>query len=212
MGHHSDYEAAISRRLGAAIVFVPTRVGQTLHLPCARGHKVDFEINTRFPPDQLARKLVHAGWTIGNKLVCPKHSRKRRPEREQEPETHEETPTMTEPAKPSPSEAARAKRRDAMDLLTLSFKLAEDGKTGTYQEGYSDAKIAKDVGLSEAAVATIREEFFAPLGEPAELGEFREALRVCRENIAAGAEAARQAVRTLELRLDRMVDKLGLKE
>lgn len=212
MGHHGGWQEAAGRRLGIGTVeFVPTRVGQTLHLPCARGHRVDFEINQRFPPDQLARKLAQAGWTVGSKLLCPKHTRKRRPDRERG--SHEqENITMTETPKTSPSEAARAKRRDAMDMLTLAFKLAQDGKSGTYQDGYSDAKIAKETGLAEKAVADLREDFFGPLGEPAELGEFRDALRKCRDEIAAGAEAARQAVRTLELRLDRMVDKLGLKE
>ncbi len=73
----SMWEAAVTRHIGVSgIEFTPTRVGQTLHLPCSRGHLVDFTFQGAKPPEFIAKKLLQQGWTIGHKLLCPEHSRK----------------------------------------------------------------------------------------------------------------------------------------
>jgi hypothetical protein len=71
------WRAEVGRKIGHVLDFTPTRVGQTLHVPCARGHKVDVEINKPMPPEAVTRKMLHDGWTIGNRLLCPEHARKK---------------------------------------------------------------------------------------------------------------------------------------
>lgn len=109
----------------------------------------------------------------------------------------------------SASDKARAAKRESMDLLTLSFKLAADGKTGQYEGGYSDARIAKETGLSEAKVAEMREEFFAPLGEPDELRAIREDLAQARLGLAAAKTAGEQEIARIERKLEALRARMG---
>lgn len=69
-----NWKREVCRKVGEQIQFVQTRVGQTLHVPCARGHIVPVEIKKMMPPEAVTRKMLHEGWTIGSKPVCPKHS------------------------------------------------------------------------------------------------------------------------------------------
>lgn len=99
---------ALKIGIGGLLDYTPTRVGQTLHLPCSRGHTVDFHINKRMPPELVCKKLMHMGWTIGSKLVCPEHSSSSSKARcgtlaaDPPPE-----PTPPEPAPPAPSPSHR---------------------------------------------------------------------------------------------------------
>ncbi|WP_375188469.1 hypothetical protein [Sphingobium yanoikuyae] len=83
MGRRIDKEGwaqSLAARIGmgGTIDFTPARVGQTLHLPCAGGggHKVDVRIGPNQHPDAVAKKLLAEGWSLGNKLRCPRHTRK----------------------------------------------------------------------------------------------------------------------------------------
>lgn len=78
MSRVRDWAPAVAKRIGAACLdFTPTKVGQTLHVPCSRGHLVDFDISGGMPPEFVAKKMMQKGWTIGSKLVCPEHARKK---------------------------------------------------------------------------------------------------------------------------------------
>lgn len=107
------------------------------------------------------------------------------------------------------TDKARAAKRDAMESLTLSFKLAPDGKTGTYSDGYSDAKIAKETGLSEKAVGDLREEFFGPLGMPDELGIIQAELAHAKRNGAEKMAAHEAEIARIERRFSALCGKMG---
>lgn len=126
------------------------------------------------------------------------------------PTLRRDDPKMAqEPAPPSASDKARAAKRETMDLLTLSFKLAADGKTGQYETGYTDARIAKETGLAESNVAKMREEFFAPLGEPDELVAIRADLAQARLDLAATRTAGEQEIARIERKLASLRTKMG---
>ena len=59
----------------------------------------------------------------------------------------------------SPSDKAKVARRETVLLLAEVF----DEKNGRYQEGESDATVGRCTGLSEEAVAKLREEFYGQL-------------------------------------------------
>jgi hypothetical protein len=69
---------ALKIGVGGAVEFTPARVGQTLHIPCSHGHIADFPVNSRMPPEAVAKKMIQKGWTIGSKLTCPEHARKKK--------------------------------------------------------------------------------------------------------------------------------------
>ncbi len=73
-----DWPRAMAARIGIAgsIDFTRAAVGQTLHIPCAKGnHVVDVKIDAHQHPDVVAKKLLHAGWTISSRPTCPDHAR-----------------------------------------------------------------------------------------------------------------------------------------
>ena len=213
----ATWAPSVAKRIGAApdLRFTPTRVGQTLHVPCSRGHVVDFPITGALPPEIVAKKMMQKGWTIGNKLVCPKHSRKRKPEREglvqrEDVEVAQVAAANDEPAKPSaPGLAAR---RAAIEWIVEAF----DADKGTYKAGVSDATIAKETGLSESAVAEIRELNFGPIKEPPEIEFARQELNRLEERIAtfekecaATVESWRRDVAAHRERLGVLISKNG---
>jgi hypothetical protein len=216
---HGDWPLAVGTRLGvgAAVNFTGTAVGQTLHIPCARGHMVDFKIAGHTAPDAVAKRMLGQGWTIGRKLLCPKHARKTKaipapvPGEQEEPMSepeialpaHVELPPPAVTVKPVASERAKAAQREALKWLDESFNIEK----GTYAAGVSDATIAKEAGISTAAVAQLREQFFGPLKAPSEVEEMRLAFKTCRDKISATGDELRQMVRALELKLDRFCEK-----
>ena len=203
--------------LGGTVDFTPARVGQTLHLPCSRGHIVDFYINARMPPEAVAKKLMQKGWSIGSKLCCPKHARKSKksapgaPTPKEDPTMATELPEAVElPAppvsvKPAPSDAAKAKRREALQWLSESFNVEK----GAYASGVSDASIAKETGLAENAVAQLREEFYGPLKEPEAVAQMRAELAALKTRIADREKTTETEIRAFEARFGRICDKNG---
>lgn len=75
-------------------------------------------------------------------------------------------------ATPAMSAAAKKSHRLVMQALEDYY----DEAKSTYREGWTDKKVASEIGVSEASVASVREEFFGPLGEPSELTAIRDAL------------------------------------
>lgn len=148
-----------AHRLGlaeSAISFTRTRVGQTLHVPCAKGdHLVDVEVRANLHPNGVAKQMLNAGWTVGRRLVCPDCNNKSK-----------KAATMSETIDRSPpSDAAKKAHR----LMMMALEDYYDEANKRYKPGYSDAKIAEETGASEAHVKKTREEYFGPLGQPVEL-------------------------------------------
>jgi hypothetical protein len=210
---HNDWPRAVAKRISIRgdLNFTPTRVGQTLHLPCERGnHVVDFTITGNMPPDFVAKKMLAKGWTIGSKLVCPDCSKPpRKVVANDEGASMATTGTEVAQTTIKPvSDAARTKRREALQWLDESF----DPEKGCFREGQSDATIAKETGLAETAVAALREEFYGPLKCPPEIADFNKRFADLRAEVTAAVDAMRQAIRKEELRLEAFLKKNGWAE
>lgn len=209
MKREAAWHEKAAHKLGLATLnYTPTRIGQTLHIPCSRGHVVDYPLNTRLPPEQVAKKLMQKGWTVGSKLTCPKHSKKSKapasaPQQENEDMSvvaPDPIPHRADPFLPSAqavqtpkqaatmtSDAARVAKRAVMQWLDEAFDVAK----GTYNAGVSDETIAKETGLSAGKVKELREEFYGSLREPSELA-------ACREEIAAIKRHAEARIAEIE--------------
>jgi len=75
-------------------------------------------------------------------------------------------------AEPAPSLDARAARREAHDLIAITF----DIPSGQYRDEYSDERIAKETGVSVEWVKQRRDDEFGPMKEPGEIALMRKEL------------------------------------
>lgn len=155
------------------LAYTPTTIGQTLHVPCARGHMHDFTITGALPPEVVAKKMLQAGWTVGRKLVCPLHTRKPKPKAANELEEIEVAQPATNNVAPvQTSEQVREARRMAHMMLEEQFDIPK----GCFKGGYTDKRIADECGVSEQWVKQRREEEFGPLKTPPEIAQASEEL------------------------------------
>ena len=113
-----------ARRLGIGeLSFTTTRIGQTLHIPCARGHIVDLTVAPGSHPAMICKKMLNAGWTFGNHLLCPDHPqgrKKAKPAPEsKEPAQMATTPPSTPKADAAPAPTDAAKRAHRLVMMAL---------------------------------------------------------------------------------------------
>lgn len=181
----------MARRIGlsGAINFTPSRVGMTLHVPCIKGnHTVDVEVEPATHPDFVAKRMLGKGWTIGSKLACPEHSRRRKkaaPDATKIKDTEAMPAVSTKPntAPITTSDEARLAKR----LVVAELEEHYDDKAKRYRPGHCDASIAKTTGIAEATVAKIRDEFFGPTAppEPPELTAIRDEIADMRRELSS---------------------------
>lgn len=122
------------------------------------GAHTEWAFPTRMPPEGIKRHFIQTGWLLRNRVTCPDCTTNKK----------EKKPMATPPQKNTeiaPSFDAKAARRDAHDLIAISF----DIQSGQYRDDYSDDRIAKETGLSVEWVKQRREDEFGPLKEPCEL-------------------------------------------
>lgn len=120
----------------------------------------------RLPPEALVSHFMKAGWAVGNgprKDFCPHHSTpaKRRKIKEI-PVKKNETAPKAEP----PREITREDRRIINDKLDEVY--GEDA----YKAPWTDAAVAKDLGVPVAWVSDVREQFFGAAGSNPLLDEY----------------------------------------
>jgi hypothetical protein len=118
------------------------------------GRQDDKAARPNLPEDAIARFFRGAGWEVDNRCsraTCPK---------------------CQEKSKVTDISAAALKRqRQMFALLDEHF----DTEEGAFEQGWSDAKIAKDTGLSESVVTQAREAAYGPIKvNPALLSAGRE--------------------------------------
>lgn len=169
-----EWSRALARRIGlpGEMQFAENtiRPGLTMHVACEQGnHLVDVKIRAHDRPDQVVKRMLQAGWTIGSKPVCPEHGRKKKVSSNDKGNHDVNTTAPVEALSVSASDKARAARREALEWLSESF----DTATGTYKAGVSDASIAHETGIAVKAVADLRAEFYGPLREPSEVADLR---------------------------------------
>jgi len=196
---------ATARKIGIAeLDFTPTRVGQTLHIPCGKGkHVVDIVIPPGWNPNGVAKKMLKDGWIMGNKLTCPgctrissaksrgakalaesmtPQQRTDRARKAAQARWSKEEPEQVE-ATPMDEMTPAAKKAHRMVMMMLEEQYDETHKR--YRSGWNDERIAKECGTSKASVAKTREEFFGPAGIPEEAAKLRDGIEHLRKEAAA---------------------------
>lgn len=202
---------AVARRLGLTgeIEFSTARVGQTLHVPCSRGHIVDVTVPIGFHPDGIAKRMLAAGWTMGRKLVCPDC----KPQKKAKNMDHKTNKTVGHEGASivaiSTAQSDAAKR--AHRLVMMELEEAYDEAKKGYKPGYSDAKIAQDTGASETHVRNTREQYFGPIAEPSELSVLREELAQVRLEAKLAWDASTDRIAKVEQRINSLVKANGWK-
>lgn len=192
--------------------------GRGRHKP----HIVDVHVGPGQHPDAIAKKLIREGWTIGgHRLMCPDTRRKKKEQQPMrkvgpgmasasdialaaalppiapdiEPEIVEKKETVmaseaTTTQAPTPA-AGRAKR-----LVYMALEEDYDEIKRAYKPGKSDATVAKECGVSDALVKTIREESYGPLAEPNEIKGLRDLLVAATQTLNETTERCVREVRT----------------
>lgn len=198
------WQVATARRigLGGEIDFTPSRIGQTLHIPCARGHIVDLILKGREHPDVVAKMMLNKGWTIGHKLICPDCQRKKK---RKASEVKETMATVTEKPTPSPD----AKRAHRMVMMLLEEQYDETNKC--YRSGWDDARIASESGASKAHVAEQRETYFGPPGMPSEAQKLHEDMERLRDQALAAINAINDGIADVAAKIERLIKANGWK-
>lgn len=148
------------------------------------GKLVEHTFNNHLAPERMRRVLTQNGWRIiKNKWHKPE-------EKKDEPVSKPQAPT----------DAARKAKRDASTWIDEAF----DIDTGRYRAGVSDKSIGEEVGLSEDAVAAIREDFFGPLKEPEEVAQWRSEIKAIRKQCDDMQSEAADTCTKIINRLDKL--------
>lgn len=156
----------------APLTAVSSVNGVKLRSQCSQCDARDeWNVRSMPPPDQVTKHFAERGWSIksANRILCPQCSAKRK-----------EKPVTKLAAVPTPAFDAKAARREAHDLIAMTFSIP----TGQYSDGYSDERIAKETGISLDWVKQRREEEFGSLKQPDELAQMRKELADAAEAVA----------------------------
>ena len=237
---HNGWKKDMKRRIGLSgeLGFTQTAVGQTLHIPCSHGHVADFSIPPNSNPDFVAKKMLNSGWTIGRKLTCPKHQRKKKSPRavkggharaasltqerrseiakeaaakrwsNHQPKPIEETKEEKPTMSEEKAEQSPAAKR-AFRYLMMELEDSYNDATQSYAPGKSDKSIAAELKISEEFVIKTREEHFGPLGMPSELIDLRKEISVAQSRAAADMASHQTLLEKIERRLDAICHKNG---
>ena len=163
------------------------------------------------PPVAIAKKFAQRGWSIGaNETwhVCPKcvALKSKRPALTVVPTKQEVNEVKLESVVTAapPRTMQRDDRRIVFDKLNGVYL---DEKRG-YETGWSDQKVANDLGVPRAWVEQVREEMFGPLNTNPEMEEF---VRLTDEMKTLQAEVASlSALRGQMINIDTAFKKVDL--
>lgn len=144
------------------------------------------------PPEAAANRFRHSGWFISNKDgkdVCPKCRVEKKNIKIVKESNVVELAVKTDP----PRQMTKEDRR----LIFAKIDEVYLDESKGYSSGWSDKKVASDLGVPSAWVRTIREENFGTEGSNEELilliAEAREVERQIREIDAQFAKAIKSA-------------------
>lgn len=138
---------------------VCSQCGVTDSINCASGS------GTTLPPDVISKKFGAKGWMVGpnsNSDLCPQHANRRKSA------AMETVAAMPAKKAEEPREMTREHRRI---ILVKLEEVYIDEKSG-YDSGWSDNRVAIDLGIPRAWVTKLRDENFGPSGINEEMGDF----------------------------------------
>jgi hypothetical protein len=177
------------------------------------------------PPRSCIKKIERHGWAIGNKIKCPEHAGRTKAQKEEEMGAPGHRPggtgqgvvtaagaAMAGTSAIAASAAASAGKRLVYQYLEIYYKAQP---CPGYTDGYSDAKVAQECGVSAELVRKIREEDFGPLSAPPELVALQdEAAGIVKkaEELETAAHNLRAEGRALLTKIDSLCVKNGWKQ
>lgn len=178
----------------------------------AKDHVLNSNRDKAAPPEVIRRWFTDRGWTFGARPqddrcpTCNAQARKKKgrilPDLSAADRTAKE-PQMTEPAKPPvappPAEAptfrvvepapAREMTRDDRRIILSKLQDVYVDEAVGYDRGWSDKRVAEDLGVPRAWVAELREPNFGPARD----NEDVRALLAAQERVAQEAAEIKEA-------------------
>lgn len=119
----------------------------------------------RLPSIAASQHFRNQGWLVGNGPrmdTCPEcRDRKRKPD-------------LKVVEKVSPAKADEPREMTRADRRIINDKLDEVYDENAYVVPWTDASVARDLGVPVAWVAQVRDEFFGPAGSNPEFDDFME--------------------------------------
>lgn len=204
------YQDDMQRMVARGIIARAVGRGVILEIPCTGGHIAEHTLDRMLPPDAMPRQLAQRGWRLARrKATCPDCVNKEKPVSSHLVTRAELSaePLPRQPAAPPPAVAAVAPEREATpDAKRVHRTVMEalmsvyDDDAKRYTGGYTDARVAEETGAALAYVAKVREDYFGPIAEPAEIEELRAELKGLREGISSINETYNRAIKALETR------------
>ncbi|MBA4306450.1 MAG: hypothetical protein C0429_06895 [Sphingopyxis sp.] len=94
-------------------------------------------------------------------------------------------------------------------MVYLLLEEQYDETTNRYRPGWDDKRLAQESGASVNIVVQVREESFGPLGEPAEIADFKQDFAKVKADLEAMKATMEQTVETIEQRFERICVKNG---
>ena len=161
---------------------------------------------------QAAAKVQRLGWSyIGKRLRCAACERKRKfggvarmgIQMKDNQMTGTQSKTRGRTAKtraqvaPEPEAASRAQKREILSLLEEVY----DVGVGAYLRGDTDDTVAEVLSVRPGWVAALREEFFGPSGENAEMKALSADIEAFLATAKDDLQATRQALVQIETRV-----------
>lgn len=172
------------------------KISIAAHAICDCGNCQTISIDKKLPHHVIAQKFQKLGWKMSRKTAaCPECQKPK-----------QEKPAMVKPTLVSdqtPVEPSPQLLRDAMLALSEAF----DEHTGSYTENYSDARIAKELGMAANAIIMIREKYFGPLKEIPELTVLRDDISSLGELLAEQVKGFDDSIKDLRRRLNELEHK-----
>jgi hypothetical protein len=134
---------------------------QVVECKCGASERLLVTTDRAMPPEVITKKMQARGWSIAARRAddrCPACSHK----------SHKEVKTMNKPALNvvSAKTEDRTPGRDEKRLIVLAVEDHYLGPDKGYEPGWSDEKIAIDLGVPRKWVSDLREEFHGPELDP----------------------------------------------
>lgn len=165
-----------------------------LRIKCSSCQAVeDIGDTTLYPPSKARQVVERRGWRVSKKwkhAKCLECRRKRAAEQAADD-------AMTNGTQ------SRGLRRT---ILLLEEHFDEQAKP--YEAGWSDERIAKEIGMSEDFIAGVRENCYGPLEDP-RIAELRELLTTARQQLDREVSEIEQMLKAVREDAARRIDELG---
>jgi hypothetical protein len=183
-------------------------------------------------PELMVKNVRHHEWFVGlgDKPACQTCAH---PKREKKPTLHltlvekpknaaqtaaedlfrpipktSEEPNMTDTISAA-SQIVATPSPKIMRSLHEGLSAYFDEKSRLYGGGYSDAKLAKEVGTTEAVVARTRREAYGELAEDPMVGEIRSQVDALDVRLSEQAKGNALVMREMRSRIEQLVARLG---